>query len=178
MVPSSLDTEIAQIVARAQELLTRYGSSTEAELPPIRQSLLSFIQKMVARAKQCFSQGQLDQALKLNKVILSASRILESRGGEGVTLYNMGLIYQKMEQPQDALDCFLQARRIEREQGDLKSQVASTKRIAECYLKLGQPEVALEYLEQLKAIQIQFGDKAGENATQEIIDIINEEMGK
>ena len=173
----SLDVEIKQIIARAQNLLEKYGISNETELPKVRQSLLSLIQKMVARAKECFNMGQLDQSLKLNKVILTASRILQSRGGEGITLYNMGLIYQKMERHQDALDSFLQARRIEREQGDWKSQASSTKRIAECYLKLGQPEVAIEYLEQLKVIQIQIGDAAGERVTQEIIDVIQEEMG-
>ncbi len=174
----NLDAETKQLIARAQELLARYGASNESELPQVRQSLLSLIQKLVARAKQCFSQGQLDQSLKLNKVVLAASRILQSRGGEGVTLYNMGLIYKELNREEDALECFLQARQIEREQGDLKSETTSIKRIAELYLKLGQPEVGLEYLEQLKAIQIQMGDTAGETATQEIIDIIHEEMGQ
>lgn len=172
------DAEVEQLIAQAQELLARFGTCDETDLPLVKQSLLPLIQKLVTRAQQCFRQGELDLSLKLNKVVLASSRILESRGGEAVTIYNMGLLYKEMKRSKAALDCFLQAREIEREQGDTKSEASSLKQIAELYLKLGQPEAALEHLQQLLAIQEKLVDKAGKAATQEIIDMIHEEMGK
>lgn len=177
-MPPTSDSEIEQIITQAKELLARYGASNEAELPSVKQSLLPLIQKMVEKAQQCFQWEELGKSLKLNKVVLAASRILQSRRGEAVTLYNMGLLYQKMERHQESVDCFLQACQIEREQGDLKNEASSLKRIAELYLKLGQPEVSLLHLQRLLAIQKELGDTAGETATREIIDIIQEEMGQ
>jgi tetratricopeptide (TPR) repeat protein len=172
------DDEIQHLITQALDLLTRYGASSETELPKVKQALLSHIQTMVTKYRQCYDQNQLDSALKLSKVILAASRLLESRGGEAVTLFNQGLIYEKMQRLQDALNSFLQALQIEQEQGNLRSESKSLKRIADLYMKLGQPETALTHFKQLFAVQDMLGDKAGKTATQEIIDIIQEELGQ
>ena len=93
------------------------------------------------------------------------SREIGDRPGEGVTLNNIGAVYDSLGQYSEALDYYDQSLFIKREIGGRDGEGGTLNNIGGIYGNLGQYRKALEYYEQSLVISREIGDRAGEGNT-------------
>jgi len=77
------------------------------------------------------------------------------RSGEAVTLNNIGEVYRRIGQPQEALTYFNQALPIRQEVGDRSGEATTLSNIGGVYNGIGQPQKAITHLEQSVQIYLQ-----------------------
>ncbi len=70
------------------------------------------------------------------------------RYGEATTLNNIGVVYNSISQPQEALKYFNQALPIKREVGDRAGEATTLNNIGAVYQGISQPQEALKYYNQ------------------------------
>jgi len=87
------------------------------------------------------------------------------RPGEASTLNNIGLVYNNISQPQEALKYYNQALPIMRSVGDRYGEAATLSSIGVVYDSISQPQEALKYYNQALPITRSVGDRYGEAAT-------------
>ncbi|WP_020669214.1 AfsR/SARP family transcriptional regulator [Amycolatopsis nigrescens] len=82
--------------------------------------------------------------------VFSTARELASgagwRLGEAAALAQLGLIYPKLDRPEDAVDVLLRAVAVGREEGDAAIEGAAHGNLGTVYVRLGQPRRALPHL--------------------------------
>ncbi|MGP1385352.1 MAG: CHAT domain-containing protein, partial [Thainema sp.] len=87
------------------------------------------------------------------------------RHGEGVTLSNIGLIYRKLEQYEQALNTYQDALLIAQEISDRRGEGVTLNNIGAVYKNLGQYEQALNTYQEALLIAQEIGDRHGEGVT-------------
>ncbi len=83
------------------------------------------------------------------------------RSGEATTLNNIGVVYNSIAQPQEALKYYNQALPIRREVGDRAREATTLNNIGAVYDSISQPQEALKYYNQALPIMREVGDRAG-----------------
>jgi tetratricopeptide (TPR) repeat protein len=99
------------------------------------------------------------------KRALQVAREQGLRKDEGTLLNNIGLVYDNLGQPQQALDFFNQALPISREVGDRSGEATTLNNIGAVYSALGQPHQALDFYNQALPILIDVGNRGRESVT-------------
>ena len=75
---------------------------------------------------------------------------------------NIGLVYDSISQPQEALKYYNQALPITRSVGDRDGEAATLNNIGLVYNNISQPQEALKYFNQALPIRRAVGNRAGE----------------
>jgi tetratricopeptide (TPR) repeat protein len=70
------------------------------------------------------------------------------RSGEATTLSNIGVVYNSISQPQEALKYYNQALPIRRSVGDRSGEATTLSNIGAVYTSISQPQEALKYYNQ------------------------------
>lgn len=96
---------------------------------------------------------------------LKANRLLGNRGGEGVTLSNLGTAYAALGDIRKAQELYKQALVIDREIGDRRGEGADLHNLGLSYYELGHVQEAVEFFEHALNINREIGDRRGEGAT-------------
>ncbi|WP_333068008.1 MULTISPECIES: tetratricopeptide repeat protein [unclassified Microcoleus] len=86
---------------------------------------------------------------------------------------NIGLAYNNISQPQEALKYFNQALPMWREVGDRRGEATTLNNIGAAYDSLSQSQEALKYYNQALPMWRELGDRAREAATLRNIDAVN-----
>ncbi len=92
-------------------------------------------------------------------------REIKDKGGEGVTLNNLGNIYNNLSQYEKARDYFEQALAIAREIKDRRGEGAALSGLGIASFNLGQYEKSLEYYDQALSLHREIKDRAFEGVT-------------
>jgi tetratricopeptide (TPR) repeat protein len=111
------------------------------------------------------SFGQYEQALPFFEYVLEALKKLElsdiEKQNKGVTLSNIGVLYQAQGDTATALEYLKQSLKISREIDDKSGESSTLHNISEIYKCQGDTSTALEYLKQSLKIRREIGDKVG-----------------
>jgi CHAT domain-containing protein/Tfp pilus assembly protein PilF len=101
-----------------------------------------------------------------------------ARAGEANTLNNIGMVLDKIGQPQKALDYLQQALTIHKEVGARAGEATNLNNIGMVLDKIGQPQKALDYLQQALPISREVGARAGEANTLNNIGMVLDKIGQ
>jgi CHAT domain-containing protein len=97
---------------------------------------------------------------------------------EALTLYNIGDLHQRLNEPAKAVEPLSQAIRIYRDNNDLSAVAASLNLLGIVYRNLGDRQRALEHLNQALPLRRAAGDRTGEAVTLNTIATIHGELGE
>ncbi|HKQ92607.1 MAG TPA: tetratricopeptide repeat protein, partial [Blastocatellia bacterium] len=100
------------------------------------------------------------------------------RGGEAVTLNNIGLVYWSLGEMQKALEKFNESLPISRALGDRSEEATTLNNIGEVYRSLGEVQKALEKLNESLPIYRTVGDRSGEATTLNNIGLVYQSLGE
>jgi tetratricopeptide (TPR) repeat protein len=117
------------------------------------------------------------EALPLYEQSLAIFREIGDKAGEGVTLNNIGQIYDARGDYPAALKYLKQSLAIYREIGDKEGEGTTLNNISQIYDARGDSATALTYLEQSLGISREIGDKQGEGITLSNIGLIYHAKG-
>ncbi|MEH1904924.1 MAG: tetratricopeptide repeat protein [Nostoc sp.] len=98
--------------------------------------------------------------------------------GEGITLNNIGLVYNMLGKDSEALESHQKVLAIRKQINDKAGEGVTLNNIGLTYSNLGQYPQALEFFQQALAIRKQVGDKAGEGITLNNIGYVLMQTGK
>jgi CHAT domain-containing protein/Tfp pilus assembly protein PilF len=124
-----------------------------------------------SEAKRLYQEGiQLDRSQRFNEALEAFKQALEifieinHRGNIGATLNNIGLIYSKLGQPEEAIVSYKEA--LENTpSNDLEGTGNTLYNIAVAYDKIHQYQQAFSYYQQALAVRGQLQDKVGIRTT-------------
>jgi tetratricopeptide (TPR) repeat protein len=85
----------------------------------------------------------------------------------------MGLAYNSISQPQEALKYFNQALPILQEVGDRRGEATTLNNIGAVYGSISQPQEALKYYNQALAMAREIGDRTLESQILDYIKVVN-----
>ena len=122
--------------------------------------------------------GQYSKALEYFQQALAISREVGDRAGVGITLNNIGVVYESLGQYPKALEYYQQALAIRKEIGDRNGEGTTLNNIGLVYSRLGKYSKALEYYQQALAIRKEIGVRAGEGGTLNNIGAIYRDIGQ
>ncbi|MGB0383827.1 MAG: tetratricopeptide repeat protein [Ardenticatenaceae bacterium] len=184
--PSALDGPSAQCAEGAQ--LARDGKPREA-LPQLEVAfanreattftdpdILAYCAAVLGQLRYGF--GNLSGALEAYQVALNNFQASGSRELEGITLNNIGTVYENQGKYEKALEEYEQALFIRREVGDRAGEGTTLNNIGTAYHDQGKYEQALEQYQQALFITREVGDRAGEGATLNNIGEVYRAQGK
>ena len=109
--------------------------------------------------------GHWNTGMLLRAWQLAACRTVGDRRDEGRILNHLGLLANRLGQPEQARGYYEQALIIRREVGDRAGEGATLNNLGLLANRLGQPEQARRYFEQALAIRREVGNRAGEGTT-------------
>ncbi|MEG4031917.1 CHAT domain-containing tetratricopeptide repeat protein, partial [Microcoleus sp. Pol8_C1] len=109
---------------------------------------------------------------------LPIRREVGDRAGVATTLNNIGVVYNSISQPQEALKYYNQALPIRREVGDRAGVATTLNNIGEVYNRISQPQEALKYYNQALPIMREVGDRSEEAATLSNIGAVYRSIGQ
>jgi CHAT domain-containing protein len=87
------------------------------------------------------------------------------RNGEGLSLNNLGTVYNSLRQYQKAIDYYQQSLAIKKQIGNLNGEGNSLSNLGTVYFFIGQYQKAIDYYQQSLALQKQIGDRDGEGSS-------------
>ena len=134
-----------------------WAQSQDAQLEKLGQ--------LLEQAKQQEKQGQPRQVIETWQQILAIARQLKERRGEAIALNNIGVLYNRISQSEEALKYYNQALLISREVGDRSGEALTLNNIGRVYDNISQPQEALKYYNQALPILRAVGDRSGEATT-------------
>ena len=141
-----------------------WGQSQDAQVEQL--------EKLRQQALQQRQQGQPRQEIETLLRILTIARQIQDKKNQvwallwlGFNYNKIGLVYNSISQPQEALKYFNQALPIMREVGDRAGEAATLNNIGAVYDSISQPQEAFKYLNQALPIRREVVDRAGEAAT-------------
>ncbi len=115
---------------------------------------------------------------RLSQMQLAARRKAGDRGGEGVTLNNLGLLADRLGQPEEARHYYEQALAVLREVGDRGGEGTTLNNLGSLADHLGQPEEARRYSEQALTVLRKVGDRGGEGVTLNNLGLLADRLGQ
>jgi tetratricopeptide (TPR) repeat protein len=125
-------------------------------------------ESLYARAVGLYQKGDRDSLAEAVKTFQSAALLYHSLGksfDEAVTLSNIGLAYDDLDERQKALDSFNQALPLYRAVGHRKGEATALNNLGLINNELGARERALDYYSQALPLYRAIGDRAGEAGT-------------
>ncbi|MEG4467650.1 CHAT domain-containing protein, partial [Microcoleus sp. AT9_B5] len=105
------------------------------------------------------------KALEYYSQSLPLRRATGDRGGEAVTLSNIGTVYDDLGEKLKALEYYSQSLPLRRATGDRGGEATTLGNIGIIYSALGEQQKALEYLGQSLSLSRAVGDRSGEAVT-------------
>jgi CHAT domain-containing protein len=124
------------------------------------------------------SAESLRQAIQKWQEARLLYRAVGDRGGEAITLNNIGRVYDDLGEKQKALDFYNQALPIRRAVGDRGGEAITLNNIGLVYDALGEKQKALDYYNQALPIVRAVGDRGGEATTLNNIGILYRDTKK
>ncbi|MEG4444159.1 CHAT domain-containing protein, partial [Microcoleus sp. AT9_B4] len=109
--------------------------------------------------------GEKQKALEYYSQSLPLRRAVGDRGGEAVTLSNIGTVYDDLGEKLKALEYYSQSLPLRRATGDRGGEATTLGNIGIIYSALGEQQKALEYLGQSLSLSRAVGDRSGEAVT-------------
>ena len=109
---------------------------------------------------QLYGSQRFNEALETFKQALVIFREINSRGNIGATLNNIGLIYDKLGQPEEAIVSYKEAL-INTPSNDLEGTGNTRYNLAVAYDKINQYQQAFSYYQQALNVRRQLQDKVG-----------------
>ncbi len=106
--------------------------------------------------------GENQKALETFIQSLAIRREVRDLNGEGVTLNNIGGVYDQLGDKQKALDYYEQALQLRRALNDRSGQASTLRNIGSVRLSLGEREAALDAFDQSLRLSRTVGDREGE----------------
>jgi tetratricopeptide (TPR) repeat protein len=192
---STLGTEFVSVLAeasgiyrlevRAQEKEAPAGHY-EAKVEELREA--TPLDKNRIAAERVFADGQrlrrqgtaesLRKAVEKYEEALMQWREIGDRRGEGVTLINIGSVYESLGENQKALEYYNQALPLQRATGDRRGEGDALNNIGAVYARTGQPTKALESFSQSLSLRQAVGDRRGEAETLNNIGFVHMRLGE
>ncbi|MGH9967538.1 MAG: CHAT domain-containing protein [Pyrinomonadaceae bacterium] len=132
---------------------------------PTRESKAEAARQAFAQAQQLSKQRSaesLQKAIEKYQEALQLYRSIGDRGGEALTLNNLGFSYQLIGENQKALDSYQQALSTYRASNDSSGEASTLNNLAAVYYGLGDRQKALDCLNQALPIFRASGDRSGE----------------
>ena len=116
--------------------------------------------------------------MKYYNQALPILRAVGDRAREAVILNNIGLVYDSIGKPEEALKYYNQALPILRAVGDRRGEATTLNNIGLVYDSIGKPEEALKYYNQALPILLAVGDRRVEATTLNNIGAVYQGIGK
>ena len=117
---------------------------------------------LLSQGNQHYRASQFRAALESWQQALAIYQTLGDRGGEAITLDNLGLAYHSLGQYQQAVEFHQQALAIDREIENPRLESSTLGNLGRTYFFLGQYQQSLELHQQALAIAREIGDLEGE----------------
>jgi CHAT domain-containing protein len=136
------------------------------------------IQKLIKQALQQTQQGKSTQAIATWQQVLELARELKYQQVEAIALLNIGLNYDRISQPQKALEFDNLALSIFREIGDRLGEATILSNIGRVYDSIGRAQKALEFYNASLPIRKEVGDRAGVATTLNNIGSVYDRIGQ
>ncbi|MEG4280515.1 CHAT domain-containing protein [Microcoleus sp. MON1_C1] len=169
----ALSVQLSQPVAAAvpvgKALQTAQTNSSEAAAKAFKEGLQLY-QQGTAEAKRG-AIVKWEEALK-------QYREAGNRGGEAVTLNNIGLVYSELGEKQKALEYYTQSLPLSRATGDRRGEAVTLSGIGLVYSELGEKQKALEYYTQSLPLRRAVGNRGGEAVTLNNIGLVYSDLGE
>jgi CHAT domain-containing protein/Tfp pilus assembly protein PilF len=124
------------------------------------------------------SAESLRQAIQKWQEARLLYRAVGDRGGEAITLNNIGLVYDDLGEKQKALDYYNQALPIYRAVGDRRGEATTLNNIGLVYNALGEKQKALDFYNQALPILRAVGDRRVEATTLNNIGAVYNALGE
>ena len=134
--------------------------------------------RLNSQGEDLYYRAQYREALELFEQSLAIRREIGDRRGEGVSLNNIGRIYDSLGEYPKALELYEQSLAIRQELGDRRGEGVTLNNIGLIYDSLGEYPKALERYEQSLAILQEIGDRRGEGVTLNNIGLIYDSLGE
>jgi CHAT domain-containing protein/Tfp pilus assembly protein PilF len=122
--------------------------------------------------------GEKQKALEYYNQALPLLRAVGDRGGEAMTLNNIGAVYSSLGEKQKALEYYNQALPLRRVVGDRGGEATTLNNIGGVYDDLGEKQKALEYYNQALPLYKVVGDREGEATTLNNIGSVYSSLGE
>ena len=122
--------------------------------------------------------GEQKKALEYYNQSLPLFRAVGDRGGEALTLSNIGGVYSQLGEQQKALEYYNQSLPLSRAVGDRSREALTLNNIGLVYSQLGEQQKALEYYNQSLPLSRAVGDRRGEALTLNNIGLVYSELGE
>ncbi|MEG4814163.1 CHAT domain-containing protein [Microcoleus sp. K5-D4] len=125
-------------------------------------------QKVYVEGLELYNQGTAEAlrgAIAKWEEALKLFRAVGDRGGEAITLSNIGKVYSDLGEKQKALEYYTQSLPLSRALGDRGGEARSLTSIGTLYSDSGEPQKALEYYSQSLPLSRGLGDRNGEATT-------------
>ncbi len=111
------------------------------------------------------TRGRHSEHLNWLNVGLRQARAISDRKNEGTLLNNIGWVYDRLGQKEQALEVYQQALAIHREVGNRPMEGTTLNNIGLVHSALGQKDKALDFYQQALAIHREVGNRPGEGTT-------------
>lgn len=156
------------LVARADDLSRQTEQRVKAKnkfsqivaQQPISESRATEAKRLYQEGIQLYRNQRFNEALEIFQQALAIFREIENRGNIGATLNNIGLIYDQLNQPKEALDYYEEA--LENTpSSDLEGSGNTLYNIAVVYDKNHQYQQAFSYYQQALEIRRELKDRVG-----------------
>ncbi|BAZ40701.1 TPR domain protein [Calothrix sp. NIES-4101] len=137
-------------------------------------------EKLTQEAKQLFHQGTAGSLVAAKKKLEAAMVLWQKLGDksqQGVTLSNIGRIYDSLGDKQQALKLYNQSLPLRIEVGDKSGQATTLNNIGAIYSDLGDKQQALKFFNQSLSLSIEVGDKSQQAATLNNIGLLYDSLG-
>ena len=165
-------------VTDSSRVLAKDDSSKIAQSPAATKKNA---ERLFEEGMTLYQQGSaesLRQAIQKWQEARLLYRAVGDRGGEAITLNNIGRVYDDLGEKQKALDFYNQALPIRRAVGDRGGEATTLNNIGAVYDALGEKQKALDYYNQALPIRRAVGDRGGEAITLNNIGILYRDTKK
>ncbi len=159
-------------------LLAAFASPAYATSPAQGEDPKTKAEALYQEGVALYNQADYQGAIKKFAEALTIYQEIGDRQAEGITLNNIGLIYDTLGQYEQALDYDQQALTIMRQLSDQDGEGRMLNDIGLVYRSLGQYQKALDFLQQALTLRQKVGNRAGEGVTLNNIGLVYDTLGQ
>ena len=141
----------------------REAQRWSAQQPPNDREVAALVNEFPNSAAYCLAlRLHASERIEWLQAASRAALSLGDKHREGTHVGNLGLAYQALGRPREAIQYHMRALKISREVGDKKGEASDLGNLGLAYAAVTEVRTAIEYYEQALAISRAIGDRRGE----------------
>lgn len=133
--------------------------------------------QLLRQVRKALQQEDYPLAIQGLMQAASLARAAKDAAAEGRHLGNLALIYHRLHQPEEALNCFQQALRLARHENDRLTEDGILGNMGNILREMGRHAEAIEHLNQALLIAQEIGDGRGRGIWLSNLGLVHDDLG-